>query len=92
MNWIAVQPYYKVERKLNGLEMKTIRDDRIMYLYANKIVTAHREFEIEDVHDLSFRQMGGDEGILYLHTKQGVFSYTLQGDTTAFIQSFRDLT
>lgn len=92
MKWIAIQSYYKVERVLSGIEMKTIKEDRSMYLYVNKIVTAHREFAIEDIHDLSFRRMGEMRGCFYLHTQQGVFSYNVHGDPQAFIAMYKELT
>lgn len=91
MEWITVMPYYKVEREMTGFEQRTIIQDRLMYLYKEKIVTKYREFPIIEVFDLSYRSMGGDEGLLYLHTRQGVFSYTVSTDPNAFIQAYKNL-
>lgn len=91
MNWIAIQPYYKVEREVTGVDQKTVVHDRIIYLYENKIVTGFREFPIDNVFDISYRQMGGEEGLLYLHTKQGVYSYTVKTDPRKFIDAFKKL-
>ncbi|MNV86723.1 hypothetical protein D3C71_1807760 [compost metagenome] len=92
MNWIAELPYYKVEREVNGIEQKTIIQDRLMQLYDDRLVTRHREFPIHEVHDISYRIMGGEHGFLYLHTLQGVYSYTVKCDPEAFIEAFRSLT
>lgn len=91
MKYIAIQPYYKVEREVSGTEQKVVVQDRNMYLYEGSIVTKHREFPIVDVFDLSYRRIGGDGGLLYLHTKQGVFSYTVQGDPQPFIEAYMAL-
>lgn len=91
MKWIAVQPYYKVERKVSSTEQKVAVQDRLMYLYEHRIVTKHREFPIVDVFDLSYRRIGEDGGLLYLHTKQGVFSYTVNGNPLPFIEAYRAL-
>lgn len=91
MNWIAVQPYYKVEREVTGIEQKTVVHDRFMYLYEYKIVTGFREFPIDHVFDISYRQMGGEGGLLYLHTKQGVYSYTVNADPRKFMDAVKKL-
>ncbi|MFX3632759.1 MAG: hypothetical protein ACE3L7_06760 [Candidatus Pristimantibacillus sp.] len=91
MDWLAVQPYYKVAREVTSLEQKTVVQNRLMYLYKERIVTKYREFPIIEVFDLSYRSMGGDEGLLYLHTKQGVFSYTISTDPNSFIEAYKNL-
>lgn len=91
MKWIAVQPYYKVEREISSTEQKVAVQDRLMYLYEQCIVTKHREFSIMDVFDLSYRRIGADGGLLYLHTKQGLFSYTVHGDPQPFIEAYKEL-
>lgn len=91
MNWIAVQSYFKVERKITSLEQLTVVEDRLMYLYKERIVTKHREFPILDVFDLSYKQIGGEGGLLYLHTRQGVFSYTIKDHPQFFIDTFKEL-
>lgn len=89
MNVLAEQLYYKVERKICGTEQLTIVHERIMILYEDKIVTQHREFHIQDVFDISYRRLGGTEGLLYLHTKYGVHSYHLRSDPGGFMERCR---
>jgi len=91
MNCIAIQHYYKVKREITSVEQKTVVDERLMYLYKEKIVTKYREFPITEVFDLSYKPIGGDGGIFYLHTLQGVFSYMISADPASFIDAFKDL-
>lgn len=91
MKQLAVQPYYKVQREVSGTEQVTYEDDRNLYLYRDKIVTHYREFPIGDVFDMSFRPMGESGGLLYLHTKYGVYSYLVKEVPDDFIRAYRDL-
>lgn len=89
MSWIARQLYYKVQRQATGIEQITEIQDRWMYLYEDKIVTHYREFPILEVFDLSYRKLGGEGGLLYLHTCRGVFSYMVKADPAEFIEAFK---
>ncbi|MBD2871781.1 hypothetical protein [Paenibacillus arenilitoris] len=89
MKWIAEQSYYKVERVVTANSQEAIVQERHMRLYEHKLETRFREFPIRELFDLSYRQMGGEGGLLYLHTKQGVFSYTVHDDPAAFIDACR---
>ncbi|MBD7968406.1 hypothetical protein [Paenibacillus gallinarum] len=84
-NPIAIQPYYKMERKIHSLDMEIIEHQRLLKLYPDKIVSAYREFPIEKVFDLSYRSMGSGHGMLYIHTQQGVYPYTLRENPKSFI-------
>lgn len=91
MNWVAVQPYYKINRVVDGIEQRTEEQGRKMFLYEDRIVTKYREFPIKQVFDLSYRPMGDGGGFLYLHTQQGVYSYTVKDDPGSFISAFKNL-
>lgn len=91
MNWIATQSYYKIHRQVSSTEQTTVVQIRSMYLYEHKVRTQYREFAIEDVFDMSYRQMGDEGGFLYLHTKQGVYPYTVKEDPSRFIDTFKEL-
>lgn len=88
MDLLAVQPYVKVTRVVD-LEQKNIVQHRQIYLYRNRIVTRYRRFPIEDVLDISFRKVGGEGGLLFLHTVQGIFSYVVETSPELFIQAFK---
>lgn len=88
---LAVQPYYKVTRKVVNNEQLTVMEEREMHLYREKIVTKHREFPIAHVVDLSYKPIGKEGGLLYLHTKQGLYTYTVASDPQSFIESCKTL-
>ncbi|WP_110929612.1 hypothetical protein [Bacillus massiliglaciei] len=89
MKWKAVQPYFKIVREVTGLEQKTRKSYREMYLDDQKLVTKYREFPREKVLDMSFKRMGDSGGILYLHTDHGVYSYNVEEDPEEFMKAFK---
>ncbi|WP_438350517.1 hypothetical protein ACP8HI_07670 [Paenibacillus sp. FA6] len=91
MTWIAKQSYYKIHRKVTSTEQTTVVHERSMYLYEHKVMTQYRSFPIEDVFDMSYRKMGGEGGFLYLHTKQGVYPYSIRTDPREFINAFKEI-
>lgn len=88
---IATQPYYKIERSVTAGNLETIIHQRSLCLYPDRIVSAYREFLIKEIYDISFRDLGQGHGVLYLHTKQGVFPYTLEADAELFISEVKRL-
>ncbi len=87
---IAVQPYYKIEREIDSTGQNYLTDEREMMLYTDRLVTHRREFPLTDVFDMSYRRLGAGEGLFYLHTSKGVFSYTIRQDPARFIRAFQD--
>ncbi|WP_188456296.1 hypothetical protein [Virgibacillus oceani] len=91
MHLIAEQPYFKVERQVNSIEQKDIEHARTLYLYHDKIVTKYREFPIQDVLDITYRSVGDDGGLLYLHTSSGLYTYTVKSSPKKFIEAFKEI-
>ncbi len=89
MYLIAQHPYTKTERKVTSTEQYEIEHDRCIYLYDEKVVTQNREFPIGDVMDFSYREITNQGGVLYLHTIQGVYAYTVKTSPVAFIEAYR---
>lgn len=90
MTLLAEQEYFKVERKVDRITQVDVEHKRYLKLYTDKIQSKHREFPIEDVLDISYREIGGEgAGLLYLHTTRGVFSYTLKSSPRHFIETFK---
>lgn len=89
MSWIAVQPYVKVHRRVVAEELVLEKEDRNIYLYEDRIVTKYRDFPIREILDLSYRELGDEGGLLYLHTVKGVFSYQVLTSPETFIRHFR---
>ncbi|WP_010648666.1 hypothetical protein [Oceanobacillus massiliensis] len=91
MNLIAEQSYIKIVRELSSLEQKDVEHQRKLYLYDQKIVTQHREFPLKDVLDISYRFIGGEGGLLYLHTTKGVFSYIVKTSPAEFVEAYKSV-
>lgn len=91
MSLLATHPYYKVQREVTAIEQKNIEYDRTLYLYEDKLMTQHREFSTEHIFDMSYRELSEEEGLLYIHSSQGVFSYAVKSDPSAFIEAFKNL-
>src|SRR5699024_6315982 len=88
---IAKHPYFKVIREVTRLEKTEIKDERELKLYKNKLKTRHREFEIEELLDVSTRQMGKEGGLILIHTTSGMFSYTAEEINENFIHNVNNL-
>lgn len=89
MQLLATQSYEKVIREITRIGKTEIKDQRIMYLYRDKLVTKHRSFLTENVIDVSYREIGEAGGMLYVHTTSGVFPYTVKSSPEAFIHIFK---
>lgn len=93
MEVLAKQEYVKVERTVNSLEQIDMEHKRLLVLYPDKIVSKHREFHINDIVDMSYREIGSKGGgLLYLHTNRGVYSYTVKSSPKHFIEIFKQYT
>ncbi|NMO98215.1 hypothetical protein [Paenibacillus lemnae] len=91
MSWLAVQPYYKVVRRVQSTELKITEEDRELLLSHQSIITKTREFAVKDVFDISFRSMGSSGGMLYLHTSFGVYSYMVRDNPSDFMTVFKNM-
>lgn len=86
MEPLATLIYYKVHREIDLFyEQKIIEEERRMHLYVNKITTHYRQFPIENIHDITFRPLGNEGGLVYLHTNHGVYSYNVKTSPSSFI-------
>jgi len=91
MKIIERAPYYKVERAIIDGEQRVMTEERWLLLFVDRLHTKHRQFELKDVYDISFRMIAAGSGMLYLHTKQGVYSYNVKESPEPFIQAFKGL-
>lgn len=86
---LAEQSYVKVIRTVDSLTQTNTEEQRMMYLYEDRLVTKHREFPIETIHDLSYRLLGTKGGLLYVHTNKGVYSFIVKSSPEQFIEVFK---
>lgn len=92
MEALATHFYYKVQREINSIEQKNVEYKRTLYLYEDKLITKHREFPSDTVFDMSYRELkSGEEGTLFIHTNQGVFTYIVKSHPAEFIKAFKEL-
>ncbi|WP_245772993.1 hypothetical protein [Paenibacillus catalpae] len=77
-----------MRREILNAEQTIVKEARKMFLYKEKIKTKYREIRLEDVLDISYKNIGDGEGILYLHTNQGVFPFMVSMDPKPFIESY----
>ncbi len=87
MTYIAKQPYIKVIRKISSIKKIEQEEERVMYLMKEKLVTAYREFLLQDVLDLSYKKIGDRGGLLYIHTNHGLYTYSVKTSPTQFIET-----
>lgn len=91
MDHLAVLPYIETERQITGQGQKMVVHNHRLYLYKTQISAFSQVFALNEVYDMSFRKMGGDEGIFYLHTKQGVYPYRINIDPAFFIHAYKQI-
>ncbi|MEN1968628.1 hypothetical protein WMZ97_11215 [Lentibacillus sp. N15] len=89
MDPIATQMYEIVERVVTGLEKKEYKRVESMHLYQDRIVTAKYDFPLHEILDISYRKMGDQGGLLYLHTNSGLYSYLVASSPMEFIRVYR---
>ncbi|MBO2944291.1 hypothetical protein JJQ72_09960 [Paenibacillus sp. F411] len=89
--WLAVQPYYKVVRRVEATEQIVQEEDRELLMSPQCIESQNRTFNMKDVFDISYRNLGASGGMLYLHTRFGVYSYLVREDPSPFIKEFKEL-
>lgn len=90
-DWIAALAYQKVGRELSEDGQHAIVQERTMYMYRDGIATKYRRFRIVEVLDMSYRSIGTEGGLFYLHTTRGVFTYMVAVDPVDFMARFREL-
>ena len=91
MSYLVAQPYIKISREVTSIEQRDVEHERTLYLYHDKVVTAYREFPIEKVIDMSYRKFGTNNGLLYVHTTSGLYTYTVKTSTDHLIETFKML-
>lgn len=88
---ISSLPFFKVERSVEWFEQKQQQSAHAIHLYVEKICTPSHTFELTHVHDVSYRPFSNGDGLFYLHTNQGLFTFEVKTDPTDFMTSYRKL-
>ncbi|MGI8384976.1 hypothetical protein [Robertmurraya sp. P23] len=88
---IMTQQYFTVTRKIVDGTQVVLHEEQLLKMYEDKITTIASTFSFSDVHDISFRKLTKELGILYLHTNQGLFPYKVREEPRCFIETFYKL-
>ena len=90
MPLLAKQPYVKIIREVSSITQTNTEENRMLYMFSDKVVTRHREFSMQNIIDMSYRFIGEKGGLLYLHTSSGLFSYFVKTSPVEFIDVFKE--
>lgn len=85
------QRYFTVTRKIVDGSQLVLHEEKYLRLYEDKITSCVSTFSFSDVHDISYRKMTKELGILYLHTNQGLFPFKVREEPFCFIKAFYKL-
>jgi hypothetical protein len=88
---VAIQSYVIIERMVANQAQTTKVYEHELHLFETTITSFHREFLVCNVYDMSFRMISGEEGFLYFHTNEGVFSFIVRDHPKSFITSYKNL-
>lgn len=91
MDLIHSQPYVKVIRKIDNNQQLYIQSLAYLNLFEDRIETETQTFSLNHVFDMSFKSFSSNNGFLYLHTNQGVFSYNVESNPSQLIQIFKNM-
>lgn len=88
---VAMIDYVHVEQGIIFNQKNIHKTTHHLTLYETEMTSASQHFELESIHDISYRSFSSDHGFLYLHTHQGVFAYKIETEPSHFINLFHDL-
>jgi hypothetical protein len=89
MRTIAAHPYFEVSRKIEDNIQSINETEHNLILSAEKIESSSKSFCIGNVYDMSYKTLNSSIGFLYLHTHQGIFSYYVKDNPSAFIEEYK---
>jgi len=82
------QRYFTVTRKIVDGSQLVLHEEKYLRMYEDKITTSVLTFSLSNIHDISYRKLTKELGILYLHTNQGLFPYKVRDEPKCFIETF----
>lgn len=90
-NTIATISYTRTEQYIENFEKKYSPTTFTLSLYSYNIVTESNTFLLEHILDISYKPFSGNNGLLYLHTNQGVFTFLVGANPSEFINAYKNL-
>lgn len=83
--------YYRVDRTVKENSQLFKKKKEFIKMYVDRIITASEQFDIDDVHDISYKNISGEKGFLYLHTSSGMYSYVTESKPNQFMKIYKEL-
>lgn len=91
INTVSTISYSRTEKYIENFEQKNRRHNYTLSLFYYKIETETHTFELKQIMDISYKPFSGDNGLLYLHTDQGVYTFLIETNPKIFINAVKDL-
>lgn len=91
MKKVISHPYIIILRHVYDNKQHISEKEEYLHLYEDRVTTSQNVFFLNEIHDMSFKLFSSANGILYLHTNQGVFSYQVCSIPNKFIEAFNSL-
>jgi hypothetical protein len=88
---ICSQPYIKITRSIEVIKQSITEIEYHLKLFGDKIESDAHHFFIWEILDISYKSFSGPDGLLYLHTNQGVFPFFVKTNPEVFISEFKKL-
>lgn len=83
--------YFEVSRQIDFyLKQKHDEQEKLLIISDQGLACARRSFTWKQLHDVSYKPFSSGEGLLYLHTYQGMFSYRIKDNPFEFLDYVRD--
>lgn len=83
--------YLKVNRRIVDNEQIYEENEQFITMYHDRITTASDIFYIHDILDITFKNMSGMKGFLYLHTTRGVYSFYTNAKPDRLIRAYKEI-
>ncbi|MCP3740896.1 hypothetical protein [Rossellomorea sp. BNER] len=91
MKLISYHSYHKTIRKFLDNQLVYQKFEYKLELYKSGIITYSDSFPLHTVLDISFKSFTNGEGLVYLHTNRGLYSYYVKAEPKEFIREFKKL-
>ncbi|WP_226576625.1 hypothetical protein [Halobacillus litoralis] len=68
-------------------QQQYLENEENLYLYERKVVAPEETLLLKDIHDLSYKELSGSYGFLYIHTIKGVRAYMVREHPGAWMKA-----
>lgn len=83
--------YYHIEQDIVSNRKSRHKTIHQLTLFETEITSQDLHLKLESIYDISYRSFSNDDGLLYLHTNQGVVPFKIETDPDDFIKHFHKM-